>query len=354
MFLDLIGRINNTKLSPGNCLSPLFEAIVNSIHAIEDAGLAGGKIQIYITRSPSQSVMESEGSAVALNPIESFIIEDNGVGFDDANFKSFQTSDTTKKAVKGGKGVGRLLWLKAFNKAEIESVYASNGSYWKRTFEFTLSKSGVVHESKTMIESDNRKTTVTLVGFKPEFERRCPKSAQAIARKVVEHCLEYFVLDSCPKIVLHDRAAQDVVDLNRMFASHVKIKSKSETIKVRDKKFRLIHMLVSSGAEDRHRLFFCAHKRTVKSEPLAEKIPNLLPALRLNGEEKSTVYTGYISGAFLDEMVNAERTGFALPEHFDFEFADALTWEQLLHASVSSAAKFLSPYTEPIRHAKEE
>ena len=223
MRLDLFGRINNTKLAPSNCLNPLFEAIVNSIHAIEDGGITDGKIRVHVKRAPQQKVIESEGSAVALNSIQSFVVEDNGIGFTDENYKSFQTSDTTMKAPKGGKGVGRLLWLKAFTKAEIESTYLDNDTHWRRTFDFTLSTAGVVQMSKHETDSVDRKTTVTLVGFKPEFERKCPKSALAIARKIVEHCLEYFVLDACPSIMLHDERAGNVVDLNRMFANLIKL-----------------------------------------------------------------------------------------------------------------------------------
>ena len=49
MLLDLLGRINNTRLTPSNCLNPLFEAIVNSIHAIEDAQVKDGKIRAFET-----------------------------------------------------------------------------------------------------------------------------------------------------------------------------------------------------------------------------------------------------------------------------------------------------------------
>ncbi len=354
MLLDLVGRISNTKLAPSNCLNPLFEAIVNSIHAIEDAGVKDGKIRVDIDRAHPQRVIEFEGSAVAPNPIQSFVVEDNGIGFTDENYRSFQTSDTTAKATKGGKGVGRLLWLKAFTRAEIESTYQDDGSHWKRTFTFTLSKTGVVQESKQKTDSTDRKTIVALVGFKSEFERKCPKSTLAIARRIVEHCLDYFVLDACPSIVLHDKEAGDKVDLNRLFAEQLKVESKSETIKIKDQKFRLIHMLVASSHDDKHRIFFCAHKRAVKSELLAEKIPNLLPSLRPDGEEKSTVYTGYLSGSYLDETVNAERTSFAVSDNLELEFDSDPSWHDLVEATITSAAKFLSPYTEQIKRTKEE
>ena len=44
--IDLKGRVKSLKLAERNMLLPLFEAIVNSIHAIEDAKVRNGKIEI--------------------------------------------------------------------------------------------------------------------------------------------------------------------------------------------------------------------------------------------------------------------------------------------------------------------
>jgi hypothetical protein len=55
MQIDLAGRVKNTNLSPSKVLWPLFEAITNSIHAIEDAGINNnGRIHIMIERDNTQ------------------------------------------------------------------------------------------------------------------------------------------------------------------------------------------------------------------------------------------------------------------------------------------------------------
>ena len=143
MDIDLRGRVNNTKLAPTNCLLPLFEAIINSIHAIEEKGKIRGSIEITIERDHSQGVLEAEHLPLVAGPIWGFAVQDNGIGFTDDNFRSFETSDTTKKVSKGGKGVGRLVWLKAFDKAEIESQYAEAGKLWRRRFDFTCTQHGI-------------------------------------------------------------------------------------------------------------------------------------------------------------------------------------------------------------------
>lgn len=59
---NLLGRLHNTPL-PVTCgLLPLFEAIVNSIHAIEDrSSVAEGKIKIEIMRKAKQGQLNLDG-----------------------------------------------------------------------------------------------------------------------------------------------------------------------------------------------------------------------------------------------------------------------------------------------------
>lgn len=141
---DLRGRIRNLSMPPSQIgsLLPIFEALSNSIHAIEtrfgNESAAMGKISIEIVRA--------EGGAG--NPI-GFRVRDNGIGMNDANMDSFCVSDTTYKAEKGGKGVGRLSWLKAFQACNITSTFEEDGEKWSRTFKFSLERrNGNYHLSK--------------------------------------------------------------------------------------------------------------------------------------------------------------------------------------------------------------
>lgn len=54
-------------------------------------------------------------------PVDGFAVTDNGIGFNEENLDAFFTSDTQYKVGRGGKGIGRFIWLKAFQAAEIES-----------------------------------------------------------------------------------------------------------------------------------------------------------------------------------------------------------------------------------------
>jgi DNA topoisomerase VI subunit B len=93
MQIDLAGRVKNTHLSPSKVLWPLFEAITNSIHAIEDAGIDNASIHIMIERDNTQPLLKGTDFA----SIKNILIEDNGIGFNNDNFNSFRTSDSTFK-----------------------------------------------------------------------------------------------------------------------------------------------------------------------------------------------------------------------------------------------------------------
>ena len=83
---DLVGRIEQMKLAQNRALYPVFEAISNSLHAIE--GVANGEVSIEIHREFSgQPTLDPEMES--LEPIVEFQITDNGVGLDDDNMEAF-------------------------------------------------------------------------------------------------------------------------------------------------------------------------------------------------------------------------------------------------------------------------
>ena len=107
MQADLLGRVRNTKLSYRHGLMPLFEAVVNSIMAIGEAGRRPGHIRIVIRRDAPIDQLDLRDKTFAA--INAFEIEDDGIGFAPDNFQSFETMDSRAKQSQGGKGIGRLL-----------------------------------------------------------------------------------------------------------------------------------------------------------------------------------------------------------------------------------------------------
>jgi hypothetical protein len=111
-------------------------------------------------------------------PITGFKVSDTGVGFNDENFDSFNTSFSEYKVARGGKGLGRFIWLKAFECVEIDSVFTEPDSdvLLQRTFIFN---SDYDPDNAPAVSSDRLQTgtVVRLVGVsralqKPVFEDR--------------------------------------------------------------------------------------------------------------------------------------------------------------------------------------
>ena len=108
---------------------------------------------------------------VALKPITGFIVEDNGVGFTPDNMNSFETLDTDYKASLGCRGVGRLLWLKAFDKVSVRSAYvAEDGQLCARQFKFSIA--GEVEHAEAPDDLSEAGTRLsTWMGSKRPFRR---------------------------------------------------------------------------------------------------------------------------------------------------------------------------------------
>jgi len=76
------------------------------------------------------------------------VISDNGVGLEDDRFSAFCTTDTDFKIERGGKGVGRLLWLDAFSETHVVSIYRKGKSLMRRSFTFGLSDGEPIYNEK--------------------------------------------------------------------------------------------------------------------------------------------------------------------------------------------------------------
>jgi hypothetical protein len=339
MDCDVRGRLRKFNLRVKHGLYPLVETIINSIDSIEEMR-AKGRIDVHIQRDKLQESLKDDQAHVALGPITGFVIRDDGVGFTEKHYESFSTSDSTLK--KGGKGVGRFLWLIAFERAEVESVYEEDGTWKKRYFEFRYTKAGVEDHRVEVTEERKRRTEVRLIGFKPEYRDPSPKTVKTISRHIVDHCMEIFVLDNCPEIFLHDAEEKSDYDLKRMFRNEVLLSKTSTTIKIKGRKLRVTHMMTASVPEADHRLSFCARGRAVKVESLKSKISNLQRGLTLEGNGKLAFYSGLVSGELLDERVNAERTKFDLFDELELDMPDELTWSDILESSLVAVRKELS------------
>lgn len=351
MHIDVEGRVNNTVLAAGKPMLPLHEALVNSIQAIEDAGHGAGQIRIDLIRDRQMVAKEADPTIL---PVTDVRITDNGIGFTDANFRSFNTSDTTFKKQRGGKGVGRFLWLVAFNEVSIKSTYADSDSVWQsRRFRFIPRGDGIADHINEASSRDTASTVITLSGFKKEYRDTFPKKPETIASHIAEHCLEFFIRGNCPTITLHDPSTETVIDLNRLFDQGMYQKAEVGDFEVKGNTFHITHVRLYSKHSNEHQAHYCANDRVVQSSRLTSSVPNLPPKLE-DEEGKRFVYAAYVESDVLNETVNAERTSFAIDDSSADILPDDVAWSDIDEAVKDQSKDYLSPYTDPVRTEKKQ
>ncbi len=345
MRVDVAGRVANMVLSPHRSLAPLYEAVVNSIEAVHEHGDAdGGRIDIHVVRDSPGSALDGTPSDTL--PVSGFAVRDNGVGFNRANLESFSTSDTTFKKELGGKGVGRFLWLKAFDSVRVRSVFEEGGQRHERRFMFSTGADGVADEKVREAVAEPVETVVELVGFKPQYRRGCPKKLEEIADSIIEHCLEHLALEDCPAIYVRDDYGGPV-HLNSRFRLVLVLDSHDAGFHVRGTPFQVKHLRLHSNTNMPATIHYCAHRRVVRSTKIMKQIPEL--AAKTDGRHRAFTYAAYVSGDYLDEHVNPERTNFTFPRTREQETMYDVCEDELDGTVIEQSRSYLKPYIDPIR-----
>lgn len=298
--IDIKGRLSKIRIS--NPLFVVYEAITNSIHAIEETGqtITDHTIEIQFTRS-SQMTLENSGT---LQEITGLKITDSGVGFTEDNFKSFLTFDSTYKEKLGGKGVGRLTWLKFFSRISVTSTFyePETKNHYERVFDFT--EQGVEDKISEDAKSE-LKTVITMDGLN---SGSFPKGLDTIAGNLIEHFLSYFSTGHIPKIIIGDGV--ETINLNQKYQSEYSQNTYSLEFKIKNVDFRLTCLEVKT-LNTGHKIYLCAHKRTINKATIDLKNESALFKKKLkdaNGEE--FYFVAFLESSYLDSHVNDNRTGF--------------------------------------------
>ena len=302
------GRLRNTDLPKSHGLLPVFEAVTNSIHAIEENGsLADGDITITIQR---EGQLSTHNDNAYYPDINDFLIEDNGIGFNDTNMQSFVTLDSEHKIDKGCRGVGRLLWLKAFSSVEIESRFCDAQNAIKQRHIGVDSRNGIQHKEVRVTNTDI-KTCVHLRNFDKKYRASSPKGAEPIARALLEHCLWYFVRpEGVPVIKIIDD--NEKIVLNDLYDSYMHESAYSESVDIKGQTFELTHIKFRASSTKKHSLSLCAAGRLVTEEFISGKIPGLHK--KIADKAGDFTYSCYVASPYLDDRVRSERTAFDISE----------------------------------------
>jgi hypothetical protein len=332
---DIVGRVNRLPLRPTdrNSLVPVMEAVSNSVFAITerfgdgDGAMKQGRVDVTIVRD-----LKDKDEAIV-----GFDVEDNGVGFTDANYQSFLTPDSRLKERRGGKGVGRLAWLKVFDRIEIESTFLEGHSLHTRCFRFRLTEKDQVDEvSLAAVPASTKiRTRISFRGFKSMFASRCPTRHDTIAIRILSHFVPLFIGGNAPKVIIHD---DEPIDIEALFSESIVQESTinhsiqfGEELPIQIEVWSLkCKKSVRFDGGGYNFGFINGNKRAVIDYTIDDQL-----GLHLLDDE--FIYLGSASGEYLDQHVNAERTGFTL---------ESGEIDQIKRLIAKDAREFLKPYVE--------
>lgn len=341
MKFNFKNRVRNFKFSTNDIFVPLYEAIINSMQSIEERGnIDDAKIDIKIERDSYRIAGFTSG-------IFSIEIVDNGIGFVEHNFESFCTSDSDYKVEIGGKGVGRINWLKAFEIVYVSSVYIEDGKYYERKFHFNIDEE--IHNIQIReVESDTPiETKIILYNLNQEYRGVTEIPLKDIAGKIIEHFASYFVIGGMPKLTIEDEV--DKIDLNVFFEKEKFIETKNEVVTSNETTFNIRHVFLNASTNSKHAIYICAQNRVVCSYDVSN-IEDLPTAFYING--KKAIYQCYVHSDFLDKDVNSERTYFSNVIFEDESIDDrphfklAINLYEIVYKQINA---FLKEYLDPMR-----
>lgn len=297
-------------------LTPLIEAICNSIDAI--GGKKDGLIELVVRRDNQKDISETDknrgiGSIIAIDVI------DNGIGFDEVNRESFDTYKSGYKYQIGGKGFGRFMYLKYFNRVTVESVYKENGEFKRRTFTFGHGAEIIENETVERYTDENASTGTVLHLSSVKNGVIPDKGLEVIARKLVEKLLVFFVDKTLPQIVLREVDDSSSIVLNNYIRKGGDIELLGEeTMQLSCSQrgnthyFKVnVYKIYYSGITSR--ICLTANYREVTDSPIHNYIPEFKDTLfEINekGQQKNYTVTVCVIGHYLDDNVSMERDAF--------------------------------------------
>jgi len=164
----------------------LYEAITNSIQA---------KATHVICRliSDQAVLQDGEGNDIDIKKIVAIEVEDNGVGFNDANYISFGKYRTEHKIALGCKGVGRFVFLKLFDDVSYTSWLVSDQKKREFKLAFDFESEDLVEIPEDILENKTilslKKVSSSHFGRDHHIDRRMNLDLSKIREDVLLHLI---------------------------------------------------------------------------------------------------------------------------------------------------------------------
>lgn len=324
-----VRRLVDNITGKTNIYGAIAEAVVNGIDAIEEAGGAPGEIVIQVLRDKQCHLIHG-----VLPEVTGVCISDNGIGFTDIHYHSFDTLYTEQKVKKGGKGFGRFVCLKHFNRFKVESVYKQDDKFFQRSF--SMGHEDAIVENENHKETDNQITGTKVFLEGVIREQALDKKLQTIASSLVEILLPYFIDEKyqCPRIILTEENGKEQIVLNDFSGNELTSKIVeivldnnsfccNSSISDVEYEFTIRQFKIYSPGNQKSRIVLVADQRKVTQCNFDKYVPEFSEEFYEktgDGDDavtKNYIIMVYVFGKYLDENVSHERGDFKFAQKND-------------------------------------
>ena len=301
---DMVAVLQRTHVSKDlhGFLLPTLEAVSNAMHGIEarfgDDARKQGTIEIAMS-----SINDPQHLMIS--------ITDNGIGLDDGNYRSFKIPFSGHKLQQNGRGFGRFIAFKVFNRILYSSRFEALPAPDQRTFRFDIPR------EDELIYHDGEPDFAHL-GLRVDYDEPRPEWHELIATldesdiadHIGSHFLPHFLYRWLPEITIRfdDAEASSIT----AHFKNVFVQSESGSFDVQiDGRAETIDYSLTKVPRTRsfknHSLLFAAGDRIVGNP---RDLTNLLgqPAF-MDDQDKPYIVIGVVRSDAFETRLNDARTG---------------------------------------------
>jgi hypothetical protein len=328
LFKGILHDIKKSKTS----LQPIFEAFTNAIEAIkikaQQIPVYKGKIEIRI--NSVETTVENSYEFASLS------IADDGVGFNETEFKRFNIFKDFTKGFKN-LGSGRIQYAHFFNRTVVKSVFKNTEKNYER--EFVVSKHEnfldqnaiVLHKHCKETPEIETGTTINFITLLENSNIYNGLNAEILKNELLERYIHYFChnRDTLPEIkilffvhaVLKDEQTISDIDIPKFEKSGIievaysKIPTKGKGIDKSDKKkeeFTIDSFKIQSRILKENNL------KLVSKGEIVEDSGITLQSLASKDTVKGYKYLFLVSGNYIDDRDTNLRGELNIPTRDSF------------------------------------
>lgn len=332
--ISYAGVLRDINKKHSNPWQPIFEGLTNSLEAI--------KIRKETDDFTGKIIIKFYSDTILFNENFSFnnvIIEDNGIGFNNEQFKRFCIYKDSSKNFNN-KGSGRFQFIHYFNKSYYNSVYLEGGVYKERVFTISKSPQYLKQNSITKLEhtkdSDSFEIRTTLnlseltrIKDKVNYEI----SIDDIKQKLLDRYLLEFCLNklSLPEIIIQRcRLNEELIDTrtitvddipdvdqNKYFnLSYKKFSDDMLDIEESDtqEEFEIKSFKISNKKID-NKLLITSKNQVIDNNDLKLNLNSLSPKDNIDGDK----FLFLLSSKYFDDRDGDLRDELKIPKRKDFK-----------------------------------